>query len=569
MCALADHDFSPRPPLLAGKRAIVTGAWGGIGSGIVGGFRAEGAVVAGIGRSAPMAEGPAADLGLEAVVIADLAEREEIARAVGEAVHALGGLDVLVTAHGHVRPESSAVVDVEEWDLTLATNLSSCFQLSQLAFVEMQRRGAGKIVHVASMYAFFGGLGVAAYAASKGGPRPAREEPLARVGPTRDQRQRYRPWLRAHRAEPPHLGRPRARRSGGRADPREPMGRARRSRRPDRLSVLGDVGLRARSRATGRRRLPRPMTRRIRVHATPTNHDVPDLRIGVDSFAYHRWFGELSRWEETASARWTLDDVIDEAVRVGAEVLSIQTIHLPDRAPGTLSRVRERLGDVGIEPILAWGHRRGLEDGCNPSKLTDALEAVENAGELGCAVMRVVCGDQSSWSPDVAVRASRIEALRGPLTAIGSAGVRNGVLVAVENHADGPVAELSELVTKIDCDYIGLCFDAGNAARVGEDSVAAAHAAAPQCLMSHLRDLRLLPESRGEPSHWWPCVGLGDGDLDIPSVLDALAQAPRCRAWLIETSNVFPGYDEREIVEAGIAYLKAARARACAACPEP
>lgn len=167
MSTLSDRDTSSRPPLLAGKRAIVTGAWGGIGAGIVRGLLAEGATVAGIGRSAPEAAGPVGEL--EAVIVANLAVRDETARAVGEAVDALGGLDVLVTAHGHVRPQPSAEVEADDWDLTLATNLSSCFQLSQLAFVEMQPQRRGKIVHIASMYAFFGGLRVAAYAASKGG----------------------------------------------------------------------------------------------------------------------------------------------------------------------------------------------------------------------------------------------------------------------------------------------------------------------------------------------------------------------------------------------------------------
>jgi 2-deoxy-D-gluconate 3-dehydrogenase len=160
-----------RPALLTGKRAVVTGAWGGIGSGIVDGLRDEGAIVAGIGRSLPAGQdGRRGGHGaLAAAIVADLADRDATARALAEAISVLGGLDVLVTAHGHVRPQPSAEVDPEDWDLTLATNLSSCFQLSQLAFAEMQPQGHGKIVHIASMYAFFGGLRVAAYAASKGG----------------------------------------------------------------------------------------------------------------------------------------------------------------------------------------------------------------------------------------------------------------------------------------------------------------------------------------------------------------------------------------------------------------
>lgn len=70
MSALSHRDAASRPPLLACKRAIVTGAWGGIGAGIVRGLLAEGAVVAGIGHSAPQAAGSQAELGLEAVIVA-------------------------------------------------------------------------------------------------------------------------------------------------------------------------------------------------------------------------------------------------------------------------------------------------------------------------------------------------------------------------------------------------------------------------------------------------------------------------------------------------------------------
>jgi 2-dehydro-3-deoxy-D-gluconate 5-dehydrogenase len=154
--------------LLAGHRAIVTGAWGGIGSGIARGLRSEGAKVVGIGRSAPTGalepEGP-----LQGAVVADLTGREECARAFGEAVEQLGGLDILVTSHGHVRPRPAAEVDPDDWDLTFAANLGSVFQLSQLAFAVMGPQRRGKIIHIASMYAFFGGLRVAPYAASKGG----------------------------------------------------------------------------------------------------------------------------------------------------------------------------------------------------------------------------------------------------------------------------------------------------------------------------------------------------------------------------------------------------------------
>jgi 2-deoxy-D-gluconate 3-dehydrogenase len=158
--------------LLAGRRAIVTGGGGGIGSAVVAGLHASGAAVAAVGRSASVHHavvalprgGPFA-VGVEA----DLSGRSGCEDGFARALEQLGGLDILVTAHGHVLPQPSALVDEEDWERTLATNLTSVFRLSQLAFAEMEPQGRGKIIHVASMYAFLGGLRVAAYAASKGG----------------------------------------------------------------------------------------------------------------------------------------------------------------------------------------------------------------------------------------------------------------------------------------------------------------------------------------------------------------------------------------------------------------
>jgi sugar phosphate isomerase/epimerase len=175
---------------------------------------------------------------------------------------------------------------------------------------------------------------------------------------------------------------------------------------------------------------------------------------------------------------------------------------------------------------------------------------------LGCRVMRVVCGDQYSWTGDPAARHERLANLRGPLTTIAKQAEQLDLVVAVENHADATATEIADLVASVDSTHLGTCFDAGNAARVGEDLLQAVAATRPFCVMAHLRDLKLQEASRGDPTGWWPCVALGQGDLGIPSVLEALAGAGRCRAWLVETSNLWPGGYEPEIVQTSLAYLR-------------
>src|SRR5262249_41065904 len=85
------------------------------------------------------------------------------------AVAALDGIDILVVCHGSVKAGDSLDYSLADWDATLESNLSSVFRLCQLAGERMIPQGRGKIITVASMLSFSGGLRAEAYAASKGG----------------------------------------------------------------------------------------------------------------------------------------------------------------------------------------------------------------------------------------------------------------------------------------------------------------------------------------------------------------------------------------------------------------
>jgi 2-deoxy-D-gluconate 3-dehydrogenase len=152
---------------LSGRRALVTGGGGGLGAGMAEALAGAGAHVAVLGRSAT-ADEAAARLGGVAVR-ADLSDRDDLRRGFAGAVDALGGLDVLVTCHGTLHAAPALELGLDEWDDTLEVNLTSVFALCRLAGELMVPRGAGKIVTVASMLSFQGGLRASAYAASKGG----------------------------------------------------------------------------------------------------------------------------------------------------------------------------------------------------------------------------------------------------------------------------------------------------------------------------------------------------------------------------------------------------------------
>jgi len=152
---------------LSGRRALVTGGGRGLGRGMAEALAGAGATVALVGRSTDV-EDAASELGGVAVR-ADLADAAALPVAFERAVELLGGIDILVTAHGTTRRGPALEADAASWDAVLATNLTSVFALCRLAGGSMVAAGRGKIVTVASMLSFSGGLEVSSYAASKGG----------------------------------------------------------------------------------------------------------------------------------------------------------------------------------------------------------------------------------------------------------------------------------------------------------------------------------------------------------------------------------------------------------------
>ncbi len=156
---------------LTGKVAIVTGANTGIGQAIAVALAQAGADVACVGRTP--AEDTVArirELGRKAeIVSADLSSIEPVGRVVDETVAKLGGLDILVNNAGIIRRADAVDFTEEDWDAVVDTNLKSVFFLCQAAGRHMIANGGGKIINIASMLTFQGGIRVPSYTASKSG----------------------------------------------------------------------------------------------------------------------------------------------------------------------------------------------------------------------------------------------------------------------------------------------------------------------------------------------------------------------------------------------------------------
>jgi NAD(P)-dependent dehydrogenase (short-subunit alcohol dehydrogenase family) len=154
---------------LAGRRALVTGATRGLGKAVAIAFSREGARLALLARDQERLEALQGVLGDEATTVAaDVSRWDEAERGVGEAVHALGGLDVVVNAAA-IDTSWKPVGDlpVEEWDRAIAVNLSGTFYVCRAALPHLERGAA--IVNFTSVAGVRAWAEDAAYNASKAG----------------------------------------------------------------------------------------------------------------------------------------------------------------------------------------------------------------------------------------------------------------------------------------------------------------------------------------------------------------------------------------------------------------
>ena len=159
---------------LTGKKAIVTGGTRGLGHGMAEGLMEAGAAVVIFGTSKKVIE-VAAQFEAKGYwckgIAVDLADDRARQEAFDQAVALLGGLDILVNAAGIQRRHPSPEFPLQDWKDVLNVNLTAPFDLCQMAAKEFLKKEqpCGKIVNIASMLSFFGGMTVPAYAASKGG----------------------------------------------------------------------------------------------------------------------------------------------------------------------------------------------------------------------------------------------------------------------------------------------------------------------------------------------------------------------------------------------------------------
>lgn len=155
---------------LTGKKALVTGASGGIGVAIAQSLHAQGATVGLHGTRQEKLEQIASDLGERAHVFpANLSDAQEVKALAQKAESDLEGIDILVNNAGITKDGLFVRMSDDDWDAVMDINLKACFQLIREVAYPMMRRKGGRIINITSVVGVTGNPGQGNYCASKAG----------------------------------------------------------------------------------------------------------------------------------------------------------------------------------------------------------------------------------------------------------------------------------------------------------------------------------------------------------------------------------------------------------------
>ncbi|EZH78734.1 xylose isomerase [Ectopseudomonas composti] len=283
------------------------------------------------------------------------------------------------------------------------------------------------------------------------------------------------------------------------------------------------------------------------------------MKIAIDSYCYHRYFGEVyPNLEQPPAYRMTLDDFIGRARAHEVQGVSIESFMLDDSSPANLERLRGLLDDAGLELVWAWGHPHGLGSGARAEELVDLQRHVDIANALGAGVMRICAGGRrtrpESWHEHKAQLLPLLQ--RAADYAAGQ-----GVVLAMENHVDLLAAEALELLEAVDNPALGVCLDTANNLRMFEDPMQVIELLAPHAKATHIKDICAF---RGSPREFsfWPSVPLGEGLIDIPRTLQLLRQHGFDGLLALEIDYLHPAYgSEEEAIAKSLAFMRATLAQ--------
>jgi sugar phosphate isomerase/epimerase len=279
------------------------------------------------------------------------------------------------------------------------------------------------------------------------------------------------------------------------------------------------------------------------------------MRIGIDSYSFHRQFGEVYPEQSDLGERWSLEDFAEKTRELPAECISLETCFL---AESDCTRVSQ-LFETGRDLMFAWGHPdgfMGLDEGAAVAEVTRYLQL---SAEIGTSSLRVT-GSSIKFFEEP--HAPQIERTIRCLERLLPQAEKTRVGLALENHGDFYIHELNHILQDLDSPWLGIALDVGNCLRISDDPVAAAKSLGPKVFAVHAKDVRPMSGYTENDPRRLGCTPVGEGIADFPALLTELARHEFSGMVLVEISRMHPDYEqmtELQVVKQSLSYLLSTR----------
>ncbi|MFN8497853.1 MAG: sugar phosphate isomerase/epimerase family protein [Anaerolineae bacterium] len=281
------------------------------------------------------------------------------------------------------------------------------------------------------------------------------------------------------------------------------------------------------------------------------------MKVGIDSYCFHRYFGEVYPHQTPPPAEdaMGMQDFLAFAMKLGVDGVSLESCFFPSFDKEWLLDLKAQLDDAGFDRVYAWGHPDGLEAGKNRAAFDDMVAQIPNARLIGAPVMRVVA---SSLMFRFEPHQPQLDILTDWFKEAIKVAEDNGVKLAVENHIDYTSDECVQLLDRVDSPYLGLNLDTGNFLRLLDDPVDGAQKLADRVYATHIKDLKPVKGVNAKEWYFFSSTPVGDGLVDNEKLARILYDANYQGFLAVEVDSLHPDYwnQEHAAVEQSVRELK-------------
>lgn len=279
------------------------------------------------------------------------------------------------------------------------------------------------------------------------------------------------------------------------------------------------------------------------------------LKIGIDSYSYHRFFGEVYPQQTEPDNPMSTQDFLKRAHELGVAGVSLESCFIERFDTAYLEELKATLDEYNFDRVWAWGHPDGLEGGQNEEALDEMIEHITYAKTIGADVMRVV-GSSLAFRNEP--HGPQLKKLRKMFKKAVNVAQDMDIILAVENHFDYNADEYQALLEDIDSKYFGLTFDTGNFMRLLDEPVKAMEKLGEYVHATHIKDLKIAPGVAADEWFFFSSVAVGDGYINMETLAKQMLALDYSGMLAVELDFPHPevGTNEDAAVEKSVNYLQ-------------